>query len=260
MSLTVTHIAQAPGLCGAATAQMMLHFKGMAAATPAVQQQIFTEIQVRTQGMRPDGNIRDHDCLPWATQLCDRCQGDPRYTCWCSYPPALTATLHDRGLAVVETRYTDDDDAATVQVLDAIDCGFPPAVLVFNGQHWVAVTGYLTGSGPPDARYVGGRWVTDIMLNDPNLTQPSSVSIDKWFVEHLAPVVLCGPYVNTVVVISDALAPHTTTTPAPATTATTTAEDGPSRRRRRVRPERRRRPPRQPTPPGPGPRRSRAKR
>ena len=78
-------------------------------------------------------------------------------------------------------------------ILDAVDRGFPPAVLVSNGSHWVTVTGYLPGTGPQDARLIGGRWVSEIHLNDPYEDDISSITVDGWFDEELTPYIIGGP-------------------------------------------------------------------
>ena len=247
-------------MCGAATAQMMLHFKGLAGSSPAVQQQIFTDIQNATAGMRPPSSqVRSHECPSWASQMCAKCTGEAKYTCWCSWPPAVTATLRKRGLAVVETSHLPADVmAAAEQILDAVDRGFPPAVLVSNGSHWVTVTGYETGTGPRNATLIGGRWVSAIHLNDPYEDHISSIDVDTWFDEQLTANIVCGRYIDAVVVIADAPpGPHTGTAPGPTQSATPTGRKPRGPRGPRKPP---RRPPNPSHPPRGPRRRSRAKR
>ena len=77
--LPVSHIKQAPGLCGAATAQMMLHYKNLAGKTLAVQLAIFTDIQNATTGARPpDSQVKTHECPKWPKQMCGKCTGEPK--------------------------------------------------------------------------------------------------------------------------------------------------------------------------------------
>ena len=79
-----------------------------------------------------------------------------------------------------------------------------------NGSHWVTVTGYLPGTGPQDARLIGGRWVSEIHLNDPYEDDISSITVDGWFDEELTPNIIGGPYIDAVVVIADVFpGPHT---------------------------------------------------
>ena len=263
IELPVSHIKQAAGLCGAATAQMMLHFKHLAGNTQQVQDDIFEEIQDATGGVRPpDSQVKTHECPQWATQMCGKCTGEPKFTCWCSWPPAVAATLTRYGLNVTERSHQPADVmAAAEQILDAVDRGFPPAVLVSYGSHWVTVTGYVTGTGPQDATLIGARWVSEIHLNDPYEDAISSIAVDAWFAEDLTPNIICGPYINAVVVIGDAPpGPHSGGSPPP-TTPDAPAEPAGTRRPPHHR-QRRRRPPRTPDHPRqPGPRRrSRAKR
>lgn len=250
----VTHISQDPGLCGAATAQMILHSQGLAGATKAVQHQIYEAIQLNTTAKRPTTKkIKTQDCPEWDTQKCAKCAGDGTYTCWCTYPPALESTLNQRGLIVTLTTHADDLDAAA-RILDCIDLNLAPAVLVEFGNHWVTVTGYETGTGPNDAVLIGGRWVSDIYFRDPNLTDSSGVTIEEWLKDYLSPVVLCGEFVGLHVVIGPAqmaVVPTPTASPtgaAPPATAAPPAPAAPTasrtvqQRAKQPRPARQRRP------------------
>ena len=252
VELQVTHISQDPGLCGAATAQMILHSQSLAGATMAVQHQIFADIQTNTVGKRPPATkkIKTHDCPKWETQQCAKCAGADAFSCWCTYPPALESTLNQRGLIVTLTTHADDLDAAA-RILDCIDQNLAPAVLVEFGNHWVTVTGYETGTGPNDAVLIGGRWVSDIYIRDPNLTDGSGVTIDSWLKDYLSPVVLCGDFVGLHVVIGRAqMAVVSTTTASPTGSApSATAPAAPTelrtvrrRKKKQPRPTHRRRP------------------
>ena len=256
IELQVTHISQDPGLCGAATAQMILHSQGLAGATMAVQHQIFADIQTNTVATRPAATkkIKTHDCPKWATQKCAKCAGADAFSCWCTYPPALERTLIQRGLAVTQTTHASDLDAAA-RILDCIDLDVAPAVLVEFGNHWLTVTGYETGTGPDDAVLIGGRWISDIYLHDPNLTAGSGVTIAAWLKDYLSPVVLCGDFVGLHVVIGPALAaiaappapvaavaaPAPAATPAPATPPRRQAQPRQPRGKRPRSPHRQRR-------------------
>lgn len=206
VQLPITHIRQAPGLCGAATAQMILHAKGLAQNTPADQQALFAGIQAATQGTRPTRNVAAHDCPQWPSQLCKKCPGEPasaKFKCWCTYPPALKDTMSGRG-AAVRQRLAADPKAVTAHVIDSIDRTLGAAVLVENGLHWVCVIGYATGSAA-DSRKINGKWISDIYVHDPNIeTGAMGVPIDEWFDEFLTPVVQCGDFRDKVVAITAA--------------------------------------------------------
>ena len=244
VELPVLHISQDPGLCGAATAQMILHSQGLVGATKAAQHQIFAAIQLNTTAKRPTTKkIKTQDCPEWDTQKCTKCAGNDTYTCWCTYPPALESTLNQGGLVVTQTTHADDLDAAA-RILDCIDLKLAPAVLVKFGNHWVTVTGYETGTGPNDSVLIGGRWVSDIYFRDPSLTVFSGATIETWLKDYLSPVVLCGDFVDLLVVIGPApMAVVSTTTaspsgaaPPPAVPAAPTALPRVRRRKKQPRP------------------------
>lgn len=73
--LPVTRCEQLPGLCGAATAQMILHFKGLTGPTVETAS-IVAEIQANTAGQRPRGKIHEHDCPAFDNQKRERCTND----------------------------------------------------------------------------------------------------------------------------------------------------------------------------------------
>lgn len=206
VQLPIAHIRQAPGLCGAATAQMILHARGLAQNTPADQTALFGGIQANTQFARPTRNVAVHDCPQWPGQLCTKCPGEPasaKFRCWCTYPPALKDTMTGRGVAVKQ-RLSADPKTVTGHVIDSIDRNLGAAVLVENGLHWIAVIGYVTGAGP-NSRKINGKWISDIYVHDPNLeTGAMGVPIVEWLDEYLTPVVQCGDFLNKVVAITAA--------------------------------------------------------
>lgn len=206
VQLPIVHIRQAPGLCGAATAQMILHAKGLAVTTPADQQALFGAVQAATQFARPTRNVARHDCPAWPGQLCTKCPGEAasvKFRCWCTYPPALKATMSGRGVAVKQ-RTAADPRTTTAHVIDSIDRNLGAAVLVENGLHWIAVIGYVTGPGP-NSRKINGKWISDLYVHDPNLeTGAMDVPIIEWLEEYLTPVVQCGDFLDKVVAITAA--------------------------------------------------------
>jgi hypothetical protein len=208
--LPITHIRQAPGLCGAAAAQMILHAKNLVAATQDAQDLLFKDIQNETQGTRP-ANVHRHDCPGWSTQLCTKCEGEPRnapFRCWCTYPPALKATLALRGIAVRQTSVF-NVKTATARIIESIDRQTGAAALVENGVHWVTVIGYAEGTGPADSRRIAGKWISDIYVHDPNLpTGAMTVPIVEWLDEYFGSIVQCGVFFDRIVTIT-AAAPRT---------------------------------------------------
>lgn len=204
--LPITHIRQAPGLCGAATAQMILHAKNLVGATPADQTSLFADIQNETQGTRP-ANVHPHDCPAWSKQLCTKCEGEPRngrFRCWCTYPPALKATLALRGIAVRQTSVL-DVKTATARIIQSIDRQVGAAALVEHGVHWVAVIGYAEGTGKSDSRKIAGKWISDIYVHDPNLpTGAMTVPIVEWLDDYFGSVVQCGVFFDKIVTITAA--------------------------------------------------------
>jgi hypothetical protein len=180
---------------------MILHFKGFVGTSVADQNALFALIKVNTHGARPRGVINDHDCPSWLTQECTRCPGVVPFTCWCTYPPALEDTLKARIPAVLLTTHA-NDEAASTQVLRSVDWNLPPAVLVKNGLHWIAVAGYVPGAAG-DGVLIDGRWITDISVRDPSPGAANHiVGIDLWMDEYLAPVIQCGIFQNLLVVIA----------------------------------------------------------
>ncbi|HVG83307.1 MAG TPA: hypothetical protein VM820_02275 [Vicinamibacterales bacterium] len=254
VQLLVVRIEQRPGRCGAASAQMMLHFKGRIGASLADQDVLWAEIQQNTTGARPSSNVRTHECPAWATMQCDRCPGEAEYTCWCSFPDALTKTLVDRQMPVSSATQAAPADT-TALALASVDFNMPAAVLAKAGMHWTVVNGYLevpAAQGVP----VGGRSISDVFVRNPAVGAANqSIEINEWLDFELLPVIICGPFRNQLVCIC-----ATAQTPAPAASPT-----GGTVKRRQVpkKPPKRRRPkkpPKPPKPPQPGPKRSRRKR
>ena len=96
-----------------------------------------------------------------------------------------------------------NDEAASTQVLRSVDWNLPPAVLVKNGLHWLAVAGYLPGAAEGDGMLIDGRRITDIYVRDPSVGAANHVvGIKVWMREYLAPVIQCGIFQNLLVVIA----------------------------------------------------------
>jgi len=218
VELNVTRIEQKPGLCGAATAQMILHYKGLIGTSGADQDTLFAAIQANTGGVRPRGDINPHDCPQWPTQECTRCAGVETFTCWCTYPPALEATLNQAGPPVVVALSShNNDQSAATQVLRSVDFDLPPAVLVSNGNHWLVVAGYNTAAAPGQGVAIDGREITDIFVRNPTVGAANQlITIGTWIDDYQSPVNLCGPFLNMVAVIG-ATAQTGGTVPAPTT-------------------------------------------
>ena len=203
VDLSVVRFEQKPGRCGAATAQMILHYKNLIGSQTTDQDTLWALIQANTGGARPaspPASIQPHDCPQWISQQCDKCRGAPQFTCWCSYPRALqiTLTLYNLPL-VLSTPGT--DQIATASVIDSVDFDVPPAVLVQFGLHWIAVTGYETDGA--NAQLINGRSISEIYIHDPAVGVANhSIAMKTWMDEYLSPVIQCGIYRNRLVVIA----------------------------------------------------------
>ena len=203
VELPVVRFDQKPGRCGAATAQMILFYTNRIGNQTADQDTLWGQIQASTGSNRPSppARIQPHDCPQWASQQCDKCPGAREFTCWCTYPPALDATLALYNLPMVlSTPAT--DQIATASVIDSVDFDIPPAVLVKFGLHWIAVAGYETGGA--HAQAINGRLISEIYIRDPAVGGAAnhSVAIDTWMDEYVSPVIQCGTYLNQLVVIA----------------------------------------------------------
>jgi hypothetical protein len=203
VTLPVTRFEQLPGLCGAATAQMILHFKGKAGSSLQQQRDLFEGIKTNTAGRRPRrGCVKLHDCPAFPNQKCARCEGERCFTCWCTYPPALERTLNDHLTEPVVLTTHVDDVEASARALESVDAGLPPAVLVQNGLHWLVVSGY-TPEGDEDAGLpIGDRVISEVHVKDPGVSAANQlIAIDTWLDDYVSPVVLCGDFLDLVVVI-----------------------------------------------------------
>jgi hypothetical protein len=234
--LNVVRFEQKPGLCGAATAQMILHYKGLIGNTVADQNTLWGKIKVNTVGPRPTSKkakFTAHDCPKFTQQKCDKCQGATKHQCWCTFPPALLATLQHYNLPFAML-IAPDDKAATASVMASIGFDIPAAALVQAGLHWIAVAGYETGGA--GAQMIGGQSVSAIYIRDPEVGAANhDVGIDTWLDEFVSPVLQCGGFFSKLVVIS-ATAPAAvaqTVTPATPSTPTVMKVRKPKKQRRK---------------------------
>ena len=210
VQLPVVRFQQAPGLCGAATAQMILHYKGKIGNQVADQNTLWGKIQANTFGKRPKvppAKIVAHDCPKFRDQQCDKCKGAKKFTCWCTVPPALLATLVSYNLPFAMVLAPTDQDA-TASVMASVDFDIPAAALVRAGLHWIAVAGYETGGANP--QMIAGKAISAIYIRDPEIDAANhDVPIQTWMDDYISPVLQCGTFVNKLVVLS-------ATAPAPA--------------------------------------------
>jgi hypothetical protein len=207
--LPVVRFVQKPGLCGAATAQMILHYKNLIGNQVADQDALWAQITTNTGGARPlspPANIASHDCPPFATQQCDKCVGATVFQCWCTFPPALLATLQSYNLPFAML-IPATGQAATADVIASVDFDIPAAALVQAGLHWIAVAGYETGGANP--QLIGGRAISAIYIRNPEVGAANQgVPIDTWIDDYMTPTIQCGGFLNKlVVVVATAQAP-----------------------------------------------------
>lgn len=201
--LPVVRFEQKPGRCGAATAQMILHYKNRIGNLPADQDALWAAIQSSTGGSRPaspPASIAAHDCPQWTTQQCDKCLGAQEFRCWCTFPPALLSVLLSHNLPfALQLPATNID--GTASVIASVDFDIPAAALVKFGLHWVVVAGYETDG--VNARMVNGKAISEMYIRDPEVGAANhDVTIDTWLDEYLAPVIQCGTYLSKLVVAS----------------------------------------------------------
>ena len=200
--LPVVRFVQKPGLCGAATAQMILHYKNLIGNQVADQDALWGLIKANTGGARPlspPAIIAAHDCPAFATQQCDKCVGATEFQCWCTVPPALLATLVSYNLPFA-MRIAPTRQAATADLIASVDFDIPPAALVQAGLHWIAVAGYETGGA--NAQMINGRAISSIYIRDPEVGAANhDVPIVTWIEDYITPTVQCGVFLNKLVVI-----------------------------------------------------------
>ena len=192
--LPVNWFEQLPGLCGAATAQMILNSKGLVGTLEADQQTLWTRIQTNTAGIRPAGEILGQDCPEFANQICERCDRKDPFTCWCTHPAALEATLNGYlNPGVILTTHA-DHRAATARALESIDAQLPAAMLVYGWLHWLTVVGYTPGDDDPDSEAIGGRQITDVYVHDPRQggTANQRIVAFDWLFGYLTIPIPCG--------------------------------------------------------------------
>ena len=200
VQLPVVRFQQKPGRCGAATAQIILFFTNPAQVgnTPGDQDALWGSIQINTGG-KPPASVPASDCPTWNTQQCDKCVGATSFVCWCTYPPALEATLAYYLPMALATPL--NDQIFTAAVIDSVDFRIPAAALVFNGLHWLAVAGYETDG--PHPQTVNGRAISAIYVSDPEVGAANhSVAIDEWMNDYVSPINQCGIFLNRLAVIA----------------------------------------------------------
>jgi hypothetical protein len=250
IDLKIVRFEQKAGLCGAATAQMILFYKKLIGDQVSDQDALWATIQAKTIGVRPPSppaSIQATDCPTWPTQQCDRCAGAEQYICWCTYPPALLDALLAYSVPMVlSTPAT--NELVTAAAIASVDFDIPAAVLVRNGLHWVAMDGYETNGA--NAKLINGRMISEIYLRNPAVGEAAvhSASIDLWLKDYVRPVIQCGLFLNQLVVIA-ATAPLPVPLPllvAPGPQHVPTRKVPPKRPRRPLHPRRPPRPPKTP--------------
>lgn len=242
--LPVVRFEQKPGLCGAATAQMILHYKNLIGNQVADQDTLWGQIKTNTGGSRPlspPANIAAHDCPAFATQQCDKCVGATIFQCWCTVPPALLATLVSYNLPFAML-IPPSRQAATAGVIASVDFDIPAAALVQAGLHWIAVAGYETDG--PNSQVINGRNISAIYVRDPEVGAANhNIPIDTWIDDYITPIIQCGSFLNKLTVI-------VATGPAPAPQEPPTRRRPiPKRPRRKIPPRPKPRQPRRPRSP-----------
>ncbi len=194
---------------------MILHYKGRIGNQVADQDALWVQIKTNTGGVRPASPpaiIAAHDCPAFPTQQCDKCPGATEFQCWCTFPPALLATLVSYNLPFAMLT-PPNPQTFTAGVITSVDFDIPAAALVQAGLHWIAVAGYETDG--PNSQVIGGRNISAIYIRDPEIGAANhNVPIDTWIDDYVTPIIQCGIFLNKLaVIVATAQAPAAPVTP-----------------------------------------------
>jgi hypothetical protein len=181
---------------------MILHYKNRIGNQVSDQDTLWGQIKANTVGPRPlvpPANIAAHDCPSFATQQCDKCVGAAQFQCWCTFPPALLATLVSYNLPFAML-FPTTPPAATAGVIASVDFDIPAAALVQAGLHWIAVAGYETDG--PNSQVINGRNISAIYVRDPEIGAANhNIPIATWIGDYVTPIIQCGAFLNKLAVI-----------------------------------------------------------
>jgi hypothetical protein len=180
------------GLCGAASAHMVLHARGVVGTTPQEQEDIWTSIKDHTNakstapakkpcsGIVPE--IFNH-------MVRESCSGSG-VMCWSTHPLALKGALKaSLGTRVpITLSKLSDDDAANEVIKDCLNRGALPIVLINNGTHWVVVHAWDDAAERP------------VKMFDPAVGAPSEHTVGEWNIDFMS-VVGCGKFEDLCVVV-----------------------------------------------------------
>ena len=203
--LPVTQIRQLPGLCGAASAQMILNARGVIGTSDPEQLALWADIQNNTPPpAKHPGGRKCTGCLPFANQICERCKRGC-VQCWCTHPTGLAGTITSRlGGPPPTFQYLVGDEQDLVSLaFDGIDNGIASAMLIYGMQHWVVIHGYT-----PDAAgtVLGSHSVSFIHVNNPTWATPQeAIAIGDWL-DYYMTVVPCGEFKGKCVMVTQAVA------------------------------------------------------
>jgi hypothetical protein len=201
----VTQIQQLPGLCGAASAQMILHARGVIGTSQPEQLAVWADIKNNTPrpGKNPGGR-KCTGCLPFPNQICEACKGGCAQ-CWCTHPAGLARTITARLNGHRPTfQYLVGDEQEMVSVaFDKIDNGIASAMLIYGMQHWVVIHGYTPDEG---GRAFGSHRVSLIHVHNPMWATPQeAIAIGDWM-DYYMTTVQCGDFEGKCVMVTQGAA------------------------------------------------------
>jgi hypothetical protein len=205
------------GYCGPACAEMILRGMGRIPDTAGSQQEhLFNQIKGVTranvtaalgtsgkgfQTVAPGTTLR---LCQSANQICEGCPGQSDLTtCWCTFPVALsiildgyrTETSPIRSAVITQragAQNSPEQDASkqliTGLAVASIQSGFPAAVLMYRGRHWVVVF----GSTPADFSSLPP---VSLFVHDPDLPNlQAEFQYEEWLSTFLDEPPACGMY------------------------------------------------------------------
>ncbi len=189
--LPVVWLPQKPGLCGAATAQMILHARGIVGAGLNDLDSLWVQIKANTS-LEPPGDAKQTGLSPcghFKLQICESCKSSRRRFCWCTVPSALAATLNDNlGANAVSVHKEAREEDVTARAIQSVDSGVAAGTLVHHGTHWLVVYGYRPlNPGPTEP-------ITHLLVQDSEFfTTSTLVTVSHWLAAKLTEI-RCGRF------------------------------------------------------------------
>lgn len=180
------------GLCGAASAQMVLHAKSLVGTTQQEQEDLWTSIKDHTTGnstAAPGSPCSGVVAETFPTMIHEACAGGD-VKCWSTHPRALRKTLVaslGTGANVTLSQITGEAKANRVIKKCLKGLGLP-IVLINSGTHWVVVDEWDESDPKP------------VKMLDPALGTPVDHTIREWNNRFMS-AVECGAFDHKYVIV-----------------------------------------------------------